>query len=137
MQVVEIVPSAPALVQSLRGLGYSPETALADLIDNSIAAEASQVEIEFEWNDGDPRVAVLDDGRGLDPQQLIAAMCFGGAGPLTERTEQDLGRFGLGLKTASLISAALLLVASIVAWRFIRRTHQRVEISDRIEIQLD
>lgn len=102
MRTVEIVPSASALLQSLRGLGYSPETALADLIDNSIAAEASTVDIELDWSDGAPRVVVLDDGRGMDEGGLTAAMCFGGVGPGTDRDSNDLGRFGLGLKTASL-----------------------------------
>lgn len=102
MQTVEIIPSASALMQSLRGIGYSPETAVADLIDNSIAAGATSVDVDIDWNDGDPLLAVLDDGRGLDLDGLVTAMCFGGAGPLAERPEADLGRFGLGLKTASL-----------------------------------
>jgi Histidine kinase-, DNA gyrase B-, and HSP90-like ATPase len=102
MRAIEIAPSASALLHSLRGLGYSPETALADLIDNSIAARASVVDVEFDWNDGSPRVVVLDDGRGMDECGLAAAMCFGGAGPGADRDDDDLGRFGLGLKTASL-----------------------------------
>ena len=102
MQTVEIIPSAAALIQSLRGLGYSPETAVADLVDNSISAGASAVDIDIDWNDGDPHLAISDDGRGLDHDMLVEAMCFGGAGPLAIRAEDDLGRFGLGLKTASL-----------------------------------
>lgn len=89
-------------MQSLRGFGYSPETALADLIDNSITAGAVTIDINFDWNDGDPRVTVLDDGSGMDEAALIQAMCFGGEGPSAVRGEGDLGRFGLGLKTASL-----------------------------------
>ena len=102
MRVVRINPGAAALTQSLRGLGYSPETALADLIDNSIAAGALRVEIDIAWAEGAPRVAVLDDGAGLDAAGLAAAMQFGGLGPAAVRGGQDLGRFGLGLKTASL-----------------------------------
>jgi hypothetical protein len=89
-------------MQSLRGFGYSPETAVADIVDNSIAAGASTIDIEIDWNDGDPRIAILDDGRGLDHEGLVAAMRFGCSGPLAERIGDDLGRFGLGLKTASL-----------------------------------
>ncbi|WP_341990191.1 ATP-binding protein [Azorhizobium sp. AG788] len=102
MRTIEIVPSASALLQSLRGLGYSPETALADLIDNSIAAGASAISVDLDWNGGEPIARVLDDGCGMDAEALVRAMCFGGNGPDGERAETDLGRFGLGLKTASL-----------------------------------
>lgn len=112
LQTVEIIPSASALMQSLRGIGYSPETAVADLIDNSIAAGATVVDVDIDWNDGDPLLAILDNGRGLDPAELVNAMCFGGAGPLADRSESDLGRFGLGLKTASLSQCRRMTVAS-------------------------
>ena len=111
MPTVEIVPSAPALIHSLRGIGYSPETAVADLIDNSIAGDATSVDIDIDWNDGAPLLAILDDGRGLDRDGLVAAMRFGGAGPLAQRSAGDLGRFGLGLKTASLSQCRRLTVA--------------------------
>jgi hypothetical protein len=112
MRTVEIVPSASALVKSLRGLGYSPETAIADLLDNSIAAGAGSIDIEFDWNDGNPRVAVLDNGAGMDEIALTAAMCFGGTGPTAVRSADDLGRFGLGLKTASLSQCRQMTVIS-------------------------
>jgi hypothetical protein len=101
-RTVGIPPAASALVESLRGLGYSPEAALADLIDNSISAQARQIEVDVQWNSGAPIVAVLDNGHGMDEVTLIAAMRLGGTGPSAERHAQDLGRFGLGLKTASL-----------------------------------
>lgn len=110
-QPVEIIPSASALMQALRGIGYSPETAVADLIDNSISAGATTVNVDIDWNDGDPILAILDDGKGLDFDELVTAMCFGGAGPLAERSEDDLGRFGLGLKTASLSQCRRMTVA--------------------------
>lgn len=99
---VEITPSASALVEALRGLGYAPETALADLVDNSISAEASRIELDLQWNAGNPIATVLDDGHGMDYETLVAAMRLGGIGPSAERDKSDLGRFGLGLKTASL-----------------------------------
>lgn len=98
-------------MQSLRGFGYSPETAMADLVDNSIAASANTIDIEVDWNEGQPRVAVLDDGRGFDLDGLVRAMCFGGSGPGVERADGDLGRFGLGLKTASLSQCRRMTVA--------------------------
>ena len=109
---VEITPSASALIESLRGLGYSPETAIADLVDNSIAAGAKQVELDLDWNDSDPRVALLDDGSGMDRTTLGEALRFGGSGPAAIRTPSDLGRFGLGLKTASLSQCRRLTVIS-------------------------
>jgi hypothetical protein len=112
VQTVEIAPTAAALLKSLRGLGYTPETALADLIDNSIAAGASSIELSIDWNDGDPRIAIRDDGRGLSADQLEEAMRFAGAGPDVERSAEDLGRFGLGLKTAALSQCRRLTVIS-------------------------
>ncbi|HEX2528700.1 MAG TPA: ATP-binding protein [Geminicoccus sp.] len=112
MRRIEIIPGASALLQSLRGLGYSPETAIADLIDNSIAAGAAAVTVDLDWNEGDSIARVLDDGRGMDDAGLVKAMCFGGEGPTGVRAQDDLGRFGLGLKTASLSQCRRLTVAS-------------------------
>jgi hypothetical protein len=107
-----IPPSASALIESLRGTGYSLETALADLIDNSIAASARSVDVTLEWNDGEPYAIIADDGNGMSEERLITGMRFGGAGPAVVRESTDLGRFGLGLKTASLSQCRRLSVAS-------------------------
>ncbi|MEH6952649.1 ATP-binding protein [Nitrobacter sp. NHB1] len=109
---VEIKPSAAALIESLRGLGYSPETAIADLIDNSIAANAATIALELHWNDGSPQAALLDDGNGMDRHTLAEALRFGGIGPSSARMAGDLGRFGLGLKTASLSQCRQLTIIS-------------------------
>ena len=108
-----MAPSAAALIDSLRGVGYSLQTAVADVIDNSIAAGASIVEVGFDWGEGTPRVTVLDNGVGMTDPELERAMRFGGEGPDKVRTEEDLGRFGLGLKTASLSQCRRLTVASV------------------------
>lgn len=100
------------MIESLRGLGYSTATAVADIIDNSISAAASVISIKFEWNDGDPFVTIGDDGNGMDERGLEAAMQLGARNPLEERSSQDLGRFGLGLKTASFSQGRRLTVAS-------------------------
>jgi hypothetical protein len=112
---VEITPSAAALIESLRGLGYSPETAIADLIDNSIAAEAATIELAIEWNDGHPEVALFDNGNGMDRATLAEALRLGGTGPSSTRAASDLGRFGLGLKTASLSQCRQLTIISRTA----------------------
>src|SRR5450631_127752 len=111
-QPIEIAPSPAALIESLRGLGYSPETAVADLIDNSIGAGAETIELDADWNNGSPRVALLDDGRGMDRIALAEALRFGGLGPSAGRNPDDLGRFGLGLKTASLSQCRRLTIVS-------------------------
>lgn len=107
-----VPPSASALIESLRGVGYSLEAAIADLIDNSIAAGARTIDVIWEWNDGHPTAQIVDDGCGMSEDTLIEAMRFGGFGPDTARKETDLGRFGLGLKTASLSQCRRLLVSS-------------------------
>lgn len=89
------------MIEALRGLGYSPAAALADIIDNSISARADTVEVRFRWLGRDSTIAVLDNGRGMDEQELDRAMRLGERSPLETRAADDLGRFGLGLKTAS------------------------------------
>ena len=98
---VELIPPAESLFESLRAFGYSFSTAIADLVDNSLAAESSAVEIQIA-DDDELRVAVIDDGHGMSREELLVAMTPGSTSPLAERQQQDLGRFGLGLKTASL-----------------------------------
>jgi hypothetical protein len=105
-------PRADALIESLRAFGYTPEAAIADLVDNSISADAKKIRIDFHWAGRDSWVAVVDDGRGMSEQALLAAMRPGSTSPLEERADTDLGRFGLGLKTASFSQARELTVTS-------------------------
>lgn len=105
-------PRADALIESLRAFGYSPEAAIADLVDNSISAEATYIAIDFEWSGSHSTVTLVDDGRGMTESTLIAAMRPGSTSPLQERDKSDLGRFGLGLKTASFSQARELTVVS-------------------------
>lgn len=105
-------PSASSMIESLRGLGYSTSTALADIIDNSLAASASQVDLHFVWDGERQVIAVLDNGHGMLDCELFDAMRLGFLSPLTERAAHDLGRFGLGLKTASFSQCRSLTVAS-------------------------
>jgi Histidine kinase-, DNA gyrase B-, and HSP90-like ATPase len=100
------------LISSLRGVGYSLETAIADIIDNSIAANATTIDIGWDWNGGNPIATIFDDGHGMAEETLVEAMRFGGVGPDAVRSECDLGRFGLGLKTASLSQSRRLTVVS-------------------------
>jgi hypothetical protein len=99
----ESVPPNPAdLIESLRDFGYTLPSALADLIDNSLAASAKNVHVVVEPSIPSPHIAVVDDGEGMSQERLVEAMRMGTMGPLSSRATTDLGRFGLGMKTASL-----------------------------------
>lgn len=77
------------------------ETAIADLIDNSITAGANKITITGSYKGKDTAIFILDNGRGMDEGSLKNAMRLGSSSPLDSRDKADLGRFGLGLKTAS------------------------------------
>jgi len=101
IQVTEVVPEASSMIESFRSVGYNLETAIADIIDNSISANAKNIYLNSVWHGSDSYITVLDDGTGLNREQLIEAMRPGSKNPLESRSDKDLGRFGLGLKTAS------------------------------------
>lgn len=111
-RTVDISPAASRLTSSLRDIGYDFVTAVADLVDNSIEAGARSVEISLEFNGPDSWVRIADDGSGMTPKALNEAMRFG-----TRRSygDSELGRFGLGLKTASLSQCRRLIVATRAA----------------------
>lgn len=94
-------PNAAALVESLRAVGYTLETAVADLIDNCVSAAAKHVWLDFDWSGENSCITVADDGIGMTEDDLVEAMRIGGKSPTDNRSKTDLGRFGLGLKTAS------------------------------------
>lgn len=105
----EVIPSARRLMTSLRDLGYDFASAVADLVDNSIEANATVVHINVDFNGDESCVRIADNGRGMTRDQLKEAMRYG-----TERdyANEDLGKFGLGLKTASLSQCQKLSVVS-------------------------
>ena len=105
-------PNPASLMQSLRAFGYDISTAIADLIDNSITAQARNIVICFDWNSGNPWITIKDDGCGMSENELFEAMKTGSKNPLEERSPDDLGRFGLGLKTASFSQCKRLTVAT-------------------------
>ena len=94
-------PLPSAMVESFRAFGYDIGTAIADLIDNSITAGATNVWLTFCWDGSDSWISIRDDGLGMSEPELINAMRLGSRNPLDKREPNDLGRFGLGLKTAS------------------------------------
>jgi len=112
----KIEPKASSILDSLRSIGYHLQTALSDIIDNSISANASIIEIvnndlaeispKLDW------IAIVDNGKGMTIDKMVNAFILGGDGINTLREDLDLGRFGLGLKTASFSQCRKLTVIS-------------------------
>lgn len=111
MKVRETPPFAPVLMESTRAIGYSLEAAIADIIDNSIAAKAGKVQLFF-FPVENAYVCILDNGKGMNNEQIDIAMQYGSKSPTEVRDASDLGRYGLGLKTASLSQCRVLTVVS-------------------------
>jgi len=114
MEEIQAPPSAAALIESMRDFGYSLETAVADIIDNSITAGAKSISIFSSDSDSSMRISIIDNGSGMSSLELRAAMQPGSRNPLERRNKADLGRFGLGLKTASFSQCRRVTVVSRV-----------------------
>lgn len=105
-------PVASSMMENFRSIGYSLPTAIADVVDNSITARAKTIWINFDWKGPESVITILDNGKGMDETALRAAMRPGSKSPTEERDPNDLGRFGLGMKTASLSQCKHFTVAS-------------------------
>jgi len=111
MQSIKNCPEAFELMDSLRSIGYSFESAICDIIDNSISASASKIWLFIPNSPRETFVEILDDGEGMSSDELFTAMKYGGE-KNKSRKISDLGRFGLGLKSASLSQCKILTVVS-------------------------
>ena len=109
-KIHEKTPHAKMLLVALRSVGYTNETAIADIMDNSVSGAATEVELYFDWDNR--RIIIADNGLGMNYHELMDAMEIGSADPNKMRPSEDLGRFGLGMKTASFSMAKNLLVVS-------------------------
>lgn len=101
IQYEDVTPNPEYLIKSIAEQGYSLESALADLIDNSISANATQVEVLIKTDKEPFTLYLTDNGKGMDEKTLKASMHFPSTSPDDSRKSHDLGRFGLGMKTAS------------------------------------
>jgi len=136
MKNFEIPPSAKRLIGSLRDIGYDFFTAVADLVDNSITADARHVQIEIRFDGDQSSVMLSDDGNGMTEQTLTEALRFGSQ---RNYSDNDLGRYGLGLKTASLSQCRKL---TVLSRHSVTRRHisgrqldlDRIERTDRWEV---
>ncbi|MFY8126423.1 MAG: ATP-binding protein [Hydrogenophaga sp.] len=117
ISAIELLPRASVMIEAMRDIGYSFESAVADIIDNSVAAGAQNIFLRYGWDADLPWIAIIDDGSGMTRDELLESMRPGSRDPRLERAAHDLGRFGLGLKTASFSQCRELTVLTI-------RTHE-------------
>lgn len=101
MGTIHTQPSAAPVIQALRSIGYNAQTAIADIVDNSIDAKAKFISLRFIYDNGKGYIKILDDGIGMTEEELQLAMTIGSKDPRGKREKDELGRFGMGLKTAS------------------------------------
>ena len=107
----EVSPNVANFVKSLRDIGYTFEVAIADIIDNSISASANEIKI-YAVEKPKPIVCILDNGAGMNEFELKEAMRLSSKDPYIQREQNALGKFGLGLKTASFSQCKKLTVVS-------------------------
>ncbi|HDR8187507.1 ATP-binding protein [Bacillus anthracis] len=101
MDTIYTKPSAAPVIQALRSIGYNAQTAISDIVDNSIDAKAEYIHIEFEYDMGNGYIRIEDNGIGMTDDELQRAMTIGSKDPREKRNKEELGRFGMGLKTAA------------------------------------
>ncbi|WP_161962547.1 ATP-binding protein [Nocardioides speluncae] len=111
-KVEEVIPAAGRTVHSLRDIGYELPQAIADLVDNSIEAEATAVRIDLVFDGADSWVRIADNGTGMDTDTITESLRIGS---IREYGDDDLGKFGFGLKTASISQCRRVVVASRIA----------------------
>lgn len=130
LRTLEVTPSARRLIGSLRDIGYDFATAVADLVDNSISAGSDTVEVDLVFDGANSYLMLSDNGSGMSRPQLEEALRFG-----TRRSysEGDLGRFGLGLKTASLSQCRRVTVITRRAPRRRLVTARRLDLDHVLE----
>lgn len=109
---INLIPDAHLLLSSLRSVGYKAETAIADILDNCISARASKIVIDFIWADDKSKIIITDNGLGMSKDELISSMKIGSSDPSSDRDIDDLGRFGMGMKTAAFSLGKKLVVLS-------------------------
>ena len=117
---IELIPSAKRLIRSLRDVGYEFVDAVADIVDNSVEANATVVKINLIFDGEDSYLTIADNGVGMTSKEIQEALRFGSNRKYDPIN--DLGRFGLGLKTASLSQCEKLTVSA-------RRGEERVRIN--------
>jgi len=119
--VEQVVPAAARTISSLRDIGYELPQAVADLVDNSLEAGASIVDIDLHFEGTDSWIRIADNGRGMDTATLTESLRYGS---VRAYDNEDLGKFGFGLKSASTSQCRRVVVAS-------RRGKERARVEVR------
>ena len=117
---IELIPSAKRLIRSLRDIGYEFVDAVADIVDNSVEAQATIISITLKFEGEDSYLTIADNGVGMASKDIQEALRFGSNRAYED--SDDLGRYGLGLKTASLSQCERLTVSA-------RRGEERARIN--------
>jgi hypothetical protein len=107
---VELIPSAKRLIHSLRDIGYEFVDAVADIVDNAVEAKATLIDIRLKFDGEESYLTIADNGVGMTSKEIQESLRFGSNRHY--HNEDDLGRYGLGLKTASLSQCERLTVSS-------------------------
>ena len=107
---IELIPSAKRLIRSLRDIGYEFVDAVADIVDNSVEAQANVIKIDLKFDGEDSYLIIADNGLGMASKEIQEALRFGSN--RSYHNSDDLGRYGLGLKTASLSQCERLTVSA-------------------------
>lgn len=111
-ETINLPADSAAVIESMRSIGYSFHDAVADVADNSVSAGAENIDVMCDYDCAVPFLSIFDDGCGMDDAELKRAMTYGSKNPNQARSKDDLGRYGLGLKVASLSQCAQLTVLS-------------------------
>ncbi|WP_457748295.1 ATP-binding protein [Sulfurimonas sp.] len=111
MKTEKVLPNVSNFIKSIRDVGYTFEVAVADIIDNSISAKATFVKI-LAISQPELQIGILDNGYGMNEEELVEAMRLASKNPDMQRAKNELGKFGLGLKTASFSQCKKLTVIS-------------------------
>lgn len=128
-KVEEVIPAAGRTVHSLRDIGYELPQAIADLVDNSIEAKATEVRVDLVFEGAESWVRIADNGVGMDTDTITESLRIGS---IRDYGDDDLGKFGFGLKTASISQCRRLVVGSRIAPKR-ARVEARVFDLDHIE----
>jgi hypothetical protein len=107
---IELIPSAKRLIKSLRDIGYEFVDAVADIVDNSVEGQATVINITLNFDGENSYLTIADNGIGMTSKEIQESLRFGSNRTYAEA--DDLGRYGLGLKTASLSQCERLTVSS-------------------------
>lgn len=136
METIITRPSATPVMHALRSIGYKVNTAIADLIDNSIDAKATDIDITINAEVLNGSIKIVDNGIGMNEELLQMAMNIGSKDPRNERSENVLGRFGMGLKTASFSLGKRLSVLTKQNGKYHERCWDLDYVSERNEWEL-